>query len=70
MSASGVIDCLCAMAFVEVDQPPISIPRIISSTAPINRPTGMNLAMPARNEAKSTSSIITTNRNSTATAPT
>jgi hypothetical protein len=42
----------------------------ISNTSPTTTPIGAYCSMPERRDAKSTSSIMTTNRNNTATAPT
>ena len=44
--------------------------KAITSAIPTSAPTGRYCRKPSRNSAKSTSSIMTTNRNSTATAPT
>ncbi|MNY73908.1 hypothetical protein D3C86_2128040 [compost metagenome] len=50
--------------------PPITKISSAASTSPIKAPIGAYFKAPERNSAKSMSSIMTTNRNSTATAPT
>jgi hypothetical protein len=63
-----------AVMVVGIPGPKVQVPTTSRSSArnitPTSTPTGTYCRNPWRSSAKSTSSIITTNRNSTATAPT
>ena len=67
---AGIADVIDLVVFGLMTQPPPTSRSSARNTPPITSPIGRYSMKPSRSSAKSTSSIMMTNRNSTATAPT